>query len=117
MMDIDNFKKINDVYGHIIGDKVLVESASLIRNLIGPEDIVGRYGGEEFIIILKNRNNNFKDTLERVRRGIEQLSIEINNDEYINITVSIGVAKFDVKNMTLEENIALADKSLYKAKI
>lgn len=73
-------------------------------------------GGEEFIIILKNRNNNFKDTLERVRRGIEQLSIEINNDEYINITVSIGVAKFDVKNMTLEENIALADKSLYKAK-
>ena len=116
MMDIDNFKKINDVYGHIIGDKVLVESASLIRNLIGPEDIVGRYGGEEFIIILKNRNNNFKDTLERVRRGIEQLSIEINNDEYINITVSIGVAKFDVKNMTLEENIALADKSLYKAK-
>jgi len=44
------------------------------------------------------------------------LSIEINNDEYINITVSIGVAKFDVKNMTLEENIALADKSLYKAK-
>nr|WP_288218780.1 GGDEF domain-containing protein [uncultured Clostridium sp.] len=116
MMDIDNFKKINDVYGHIIGDKVLVESASLIRNLIGPEDIVGRYGGEEFIIILKNRNNNFKDTLERIRRGIEQLSIEINNDEYINITVSIGVAKFDVKNMTLEENIALADKSLYKAK-
>ena len=112
----DIIKKINDVYGHIIGDKVLVESASLIRNLIGPEDIVGRYGGEEFIIILKNRNNNFKDTLERIRRGIEQLSIEINNDEYINITVSIGVAKFDVKNMTLEENIALADKSLYKAK-
>ncbi|WP_195999832.1 GGDEF domain-containing protein [Clostridium sp. 1001271B_151109_B4] len=116
MMDIDNFKKINDVYGHGIGDKVLVEIASIIRKLIGPDDIVGRYGGEEFVIIIKNQNNNFKNTIESFRRGIEDLRIKINDNKYINITTSIGVAKFDIKSMTLEENIALADKSLYKAK-
>ena len=116
MMDIDNFKKINDVYGHGIGDKVLVEIASIIRKLIGPDDIVGRYGGEEFVIIIKNQNNNFKNTIESFRRGIEDLRIKINDNKYINITTSIGVAKFDINSMTLEENIALADKSLYKAK-
>ena len=80
------------------------------------EDIVGRYGGEEFIIIVKDENNNLKDTIEAFRRGIEDINIKINNNKYINITASFGVAKFDIKNMTLEENIALADKSLYKAK-
>ena len=116
MMDIDNFKKINDVYGHVIGDKVLVEIASIIRKLIGTDDIVGRYGGEEFIIIIKNENNNLKNTIEGVRCGIERLNIQIDNNKYINTTASIGIAKFDIKSMTLEENIALADKSLYKAK-
>lgn len=116
MVDIDNFKKINDVYGHVAGDKVLIEVANAIKNSIGENDIVGRYGGEEFIIIVKENNNNLINIIERIRRNIESLYIKIDNSNVINVTASIGVKRFDMNNRTLEENIALADKSLYEAK-
>ena len=116
MVDIDNFKKINDVYGHVAGDKVIIEVANAIKNSIGENDIVGRYGGEEFIIIVKENNNNLINIIERIRRNIESLYIKIDNSNVINVTASIGVKRFDMNNRTLEENIALADKSLYEAK-
>lgn len=116
MLDIDNFKKINDVYGHIAGDKVLIEIAETIRNSIGENDIVGRYGGEEFIVIVKENDSNLTNIIEGIRRNIEALDIKIDNSNIIKVTASIGVKRFDMNNRTLEENIALADKSLYKAK-
>lgn len=116
MIDIDNFKKINDVYGHIAGDRILIEIAATIRNSIGENDIVGRYGGEEFIVIVKENNGNLTDIIEGIRRNIEDLNIKIDNRNVIKVTASIGVKRFDINNRTLEENIALADKSLYKAK-
>lgn len=116
MIDIDNFKKINDVYGHIAGDRILIEIAATIRNSIGENDIVGRYGGEEFIVIVKENNGNLTDVIEGIRRNIEDLNIKIDNRNVIKVTASIGVKRFDINNRTLEENIALADKSLYKAK-
>lgn len=116
MIDIDNFKKINDVYGHIAGDRILIEIAATIRNSIGESDIVGRYGGEEFIVIVKENNSNLTNIIEGIRRNIEALNIKIDNRNVIKVTASIGVKRFDINNRTLEENIALADKSLYKAK-
>ena len=115
MIDIDNFKKVNDIYGHIAGDKVLKEVSNVIRKSISNEDILGRYGGEEFIAIIKDEINNYKDIIERIRRNIEELNINVNN-KLIKVTSSIGVKNFNLNKMTLEENISLADKSLYKAK-
>ena len=115
MIDIDNFKKVNDIYGHIAGDKVLKEVSNVIRKSISNEDILGRYGGEEFIAIIKDEINNYKDIIERIRRNIEELNINVNN-KLIKVTSSIGVKNFNLNKMTLEENISLADKSLYEAK-
>ena len=115
MIDIDNFKKVNDIYGHIAGDKVLKEVSNIIRKSISNEDILGRYGGEEFIAIIKDEINNYKEIIERIRRNIEELNINVNN-KLIKVTSSIGVKNFNLNKMTLEENISLADKSLYEAK-
>lgn len=115
MIDIDNFKKVNDIYGHIAGDKVLKEVSNVIRKSISNEDILGRYGGEEFIAIIKDEINNYKDIIERIRRNIEELNINVNN-KLIKVTSSIGVKNFNFNKMTLEENISLVDKSLYEAK-
>lgn len=115
MIDIDNFKKVNDIYGHIAGDKVLKEVSNVIRKSISNEDILGRYGGEEFIAIIKDEINNYKDIIERIRRNIEELNINVNN-KLIKVTSSIGVKNFNLNKMTLEENISLVDKSLYEAK-
>lgn len=116
MIDIDNFKKINDVYGHVIGDKVLLMVANTIKKSIEDDDIVGRYGGEEFIVIVKDGNYSFKHKAENIRQNIELLDVEDDNEKYIKVTASIGVKKLDINIKSLEENIALADKALYKAK-
>lgn len=101
--------------------KVLYEQNKLIYE-IGQkimlnlnEDILGRYGGEEFIAIIKDEINNYKDIIERIRRNIEELNINVNN-KLIKVTSSIGVKNFNFNKMTLEENISLVDKSLYEAK-
>lgn len=115
IIDIDNFKKINDIYGHNTGDKVLKEVAKLLKNSIKKHDILGRYGGEEFILLIENRDGEIKNDIEKIREDIERLTIKDNGNK-INVTVSIGVEVFDKKYNTLEENISLADKKLYKAK-
>lgn len=116
MIDIDNFKKVNDIYGHVNGDKVLSRVAKTIKESIEKDDIVGRYGGEEFIVVVKDSNYRFNNKVENIRRNIELLNIESDNGNPIKVTVSIGVKKLDINMNSLEENIALADQSLYEAK-
>lgn len=91
-------------------------SANTIKKSIEEDDIVGRYGGEEFIVIVKDGNCSFKSKVENIRKNIELLNIECSNEKYIKVTASIGVKRLDVNIKSLEENIALADQLLYKAK-
>nr|WP_243190662.1 sensor domain-containing diguanylate cyclase [Clostridium gallinarum] len=114
MIDIDNFKKINDVYGHNAGDKILVEVSKLIKENIDKKDILGRYGGEEFILVFDGKNDYIK-ILEDIRIKIENLKIKYQ-DSLISVTVSIGVEELYDSSRTLEENVSIADKKLYKAK-
>lgn len=116
MIDVDNFKNVNDVYGHEIGDKVLINVVNEVKKVINKEDMIGRYGGEEFILLVKDDNFGFKNKLEKIRQNIESLTIKDSNNDKIKITISIGVEKFDLKYKTLEENICVADKKLYLAK-
>uniref|UniRef100_A0A7C4Y517 GGDEF domain-containing protein n=1 Tax=candidate division WOR-3 bacterium TaxID=2052148 RepID=A0A7C4Y517_UNCW3 len=116
-IDIDNFKKFNDRYGHLAGDYVLKEIANVINGSIRSSDIAARYGGEEIAVILPETDDeNALRTAEKIRRNIESHSIILNEqNEAINITVSIGTSSYK-EGFTKEDLISLADKALYQAK-
>lgn len=109
LFDIDNFKTINDTYGHAFGDKVLEESASVLKLSLRQDDYIVRYGGEEFLVVFQNISKKLAFLLaEKVRKNIGK--IDING---ITFTISGGVSD---KGETLSEMIKDADKLLYKAK-
>lgn len=117
MVDLDFFKKVNDRYGHIAGDAVLIKMGKIFNTILRSIDTAGRYGGEEFLIILDNiRGRQAEQTAERIRKCVEQSEI-IVGDMRIQVTVSIGIATLnnikDTKSYTL---INRADNALYKAK-
>ena len=111
MLDIDFFKKINDNYGHIVGDKVLIKVSEIISQLIRGFDTVGRYGGEEFLVILPNTNSeNAYKAAERIRKKIEETEF----DDIEHLTVSIGFTSY--ADESIESLINKADQNLYEAK-
>ena len=117
MADIDFFKKINDTYGHLAGDEILKQiSECLIKNIKG-DDIVGRFGGEEFIILLKNTNlDNSKALLEKIRKDIDDLIVKYKNFIIDNLNISIGAVFNQDNNTDLNNLIEKADKALYNVK-
>ncbi|MDP4090167.1 MAG: GGDEF domain-containing protein, partial [Bacillota bacterium] len=117
MADIDFFKNVNDNYGHIYGDKVLKDFSSLItKNIRKNNDWVGRYGGEEFFVVLNNTDiNGAYRVAEKIRMELERTKF-VYGDISINITASLGVIEARDVNMTLEEVIRGVDRNLYKAK-
>ena len=118
MIDIDHFKNINDQYGHLAGDKVIKMVTKACKDNLRITDVIGRYGGEEFIIILPDTDKeNAIDIAEYIREYIHDLKIEFN-EEKIMVTVSIGVVCAIIENDTIniEKIIYEADKGLYYAK-
>jgi diguanylate cyclase (GGDEF)-like protein len=116
IIDIDYFKKINDTYGHDVGDKVIVTLADILRSNINYKDILARFGGEEFCLVLENTNMNTALTiLEQLRNEVEKLEIPLANNKTIKITISIGLTLYNDED-GLEESINQADMMLYKAK-
>ena len=121
MADIDHFKKINDEYGHLIGDKILIEIAKRLKSHLRPYDHLGRYGGEEFLIIISkiDKEKAIKAS-ERLRKCICENVFKIDNQR-LNISISLGVtcikSSLDIKMENLiEKSIKTADNALYKAK-
>ena len=113
LLDIDNFKNLNDIYGHIIGDKIISETADKITSIISKKDYVCRYGGDEFIILLIEEND--ENIINKLMKIVETPS---NNKELngINITYSIGVAKQIDKLLSYFNLVDLADKAFYNVK-
>ncbi|WP_448377892.1 tetratricopeptide repeat-containing diguanylate cyclase [Fervidobacterium sp.] len=110
--DIDNFKKINDTYGHLTGDRVLKNIAAILKDNIGENGIVARYGGEEFVGAMKVDKASCVEICESIRKVIEKISYDIFG---FQVTISFGVASSSEKH-NITELIGLADKRLYIAK-
>ena len=117
MMDIDNFKQVNDTYGHLVGDMVLKEIAATIQKTIRHVDIPARYGGEEFTIILpETAALNAVIIAERLRQRISEIEVKIDENTVLRPTVSIGIAEFPNAAEGIKELIDCADKALYVSK-
>lgn len=116
MIDIDYFKSYNDRYGHIVGDAVLREISQTIQEKIRQIDLLGRYGGEEFIIILSETDKDLANqAAQRIRQAIEYKPIRAY-DEELKITVSIGISTFPEDGQDVETLIDRSDAALYRAK-
>ncbi len=112
MLDIDHFKSVNDIYGHPYGDTVLVKVSATIKKLLRDSDHAGRYGGEEFLVVLPHADaREAHITAERIRRNVEALKWDATD---LRVTISAGVAMFD--NDTPSSLIKKADHLLYRAK-
>lgn len=117
MVDIDDFKKINDTYGHQFGDKILINTANVISNCMDKDDVLARYGGEEFILYISNFTDeeSVYNKIEIVRRSIQLSKVSINN-EYKFVTASFGISFSTMNGVDINELIKKADDLLYKAK-
>jgi diguanylate cyclase (GGDEF)-like protein len=116
MLDIDHFKKINDTYGHTVGDAVLRSLAGELRQHIRHPDTIGRYGGEEFLIVLPH--STMKAATEQAQRLCERvrsLSIPVG-DQSLSVTISIGVAQYKIEKEDWQIFLSRADRALYQAK-
>lgn len=117
MMDLDHFKVINDTYGHLIGDRVLYEIAQILQENLRVNDVVGRYGGEEFALFMPE--TDLKGALvvaERYRKRIEDFVL-VEKDQKIKVTISMGVACYPHPEInSVDDLIRLSDNALYKAK-
>lgn len=119
MLDIDNFKAVNDLWGHPVGDRVLVRLVDIIKDDVRGEDLVARYGGEEFALLLPKANREHAAALaERVRERIERERVDVSPEGHLRFTVSAGVAAYDPAGPLQEADQLLhaADVALYRAK-
>lgn len=116
LLDLDHFKRINDQHGHDMGDLVLVKVSEALRETVRNTDIVGRFGGEEFIILLNDADYNTVFTIaERCRQAIEKIEIYGNNQQKLAISASFGICHLDAEEPT-QITLKHADDALYAAK-
>ncbi len=119
--DIDHFKAVNDTYGHLAGDAVLAGIARAMSALLRDYDIIGRFGGEEFAILLPHTGaDEVKRIAERLREKLAEIIVPVNagtaTESPLQVTISIGVATLDGSRRDLDEMLAAADSALYRAK-
>jgi len=117
MIDIDKFKRINDTYGHHIGDEVIIALANVLKSTNRKSDIACRFGGEEFLILLPETDIDGAYIIgEKLRKLVAELTVKVEDQE-IGFTISVGVSQIDLKSENdLEATIQRSDEGLYKAK-
>jgi diguanylate cyclase (GGDEF)-like protein len=115
MLDIDKFKNINDTHGHGVGDEVIRTVAARVRAAIRHSDVLGRYGGEEFAVVLPDHGGNALELAERMRQAVGDEPIATQAGP-LRVTISVGLAGLDAADGGLDQLLARADHALYQAK-
>ncbi|RJX32252.1 MAG: GGDEF domain-containing protein [Desulfarculus sp.] len=116
LLDLDRFKPVNDSHGHLVGDEVLLASARVIVHTIRLTDIVGRLGGDEFLVLAPNTDvAGAHELAERLRQAFERAPIVVT-DHKVPLTVSIGAVSVQGPNLSFDHLMQAADKALYQAK-
>ncbi|MDN0117842.1 GGDEF domain-containing protein [Yersinia frederiksenii] len=116
ILDLDHFKSVNDTYGHNGGDVLLTAVGKLLMTTVRDEDFVGRYGGEEFIIIThRHEPQAIKVVAERIRQRVEDLTVEVPDGRKIKVTISIGASLY-LPGMSMLKALKMTDEALYQAK-
>jgi diguanylate cyclase (GGDEF)-like protein len=116
MLDIDNFKRINDAYGHIVGDEVLRSLAGELRKIIRYPDTIGRYGGEAFLLVLPKRTpESASELAEHLCQQVRSIPIVAGQNTF-HITISMGIAQYKIHEEDWQKLLDRADQALYKAK-
>lgn len=116
ILDIDHFKKVNDTYGHHTGDQVIKHVSALLQKVARETDVVGRYGGEEFVVLMPcSSQSDAKVLAERIREAVENSSVQ-HDGITIKVTVSVGGAEYTQEFKNVEDWLNHADACLYKAK-
>ncbi len=114
LIDIDDFKHVNDTYGHDCGDEVLVAISKIITDDVREEDAVCRWGGEEILVMIKSKLSTAKNVAERICQDIRQTTIT-HNQTTVNVTITVGISEY-AENKTLSTMIEEADKNMYYGK-
>ncbi len=115
LLDLDNFKKVNDVLGHSYGDKLLKYIANMIKNLAPENSVTFRYGGDEFLILIREENDlKIERHVQTIRKAFEKAIIVDNLEN--NITVSMGIVQYPRNGNYADELLLKADIALYTAK-
>ncbi|WP_166253098.1 sensor domain-containing diguanylate cyclase [Marinobacter salicampi] len=116
-IDLDHFKSVNDVYGHGVGDEILVALSQRLARSVRSVDLIGRYGGEEFVVLLPEMSESEAwDTAERLRLLVARQPLEASGDIRLTLSISIGVAVFPADGRTVRTLTEAADKAMYRAK-
>jgi diguanylate cyclase (GGDEF)-like protein len=123
LVDVDHFKSFNDTYGHLSGDLVLKALSELFTQNMRKSDVVCRFGGEEFAILLPDTSlKSAVELMERVRQNVEKLQLFGMNGEALKVTISIGLSEVNTRpkvspyRSEISDSLALADEQLYRAK-
>lgn len=116
LLDLDNFKQVNDTYGHLAGDGVLASVGAILKDCVRDEDFVGRYGGEEFMVITSSYEpQHIAAVAERIRSRVEGFDFITESGEAMRLTISIGTSLY-LAGMSVEKAIEMTDEALYDAK-
>jgi len=116
-LDLDSFKEVNDKHGHLLGSKILVELAGLLKGAVRKVDAVARYGGDEYIVVLTDTNSKGAVIVaERIRQMVEDYTFTESEGFPIKLTISVGVASYPEHGVTKVEILHLADEAMYKGK-
>jgi diguanylate cyclase (GGDEF)-like protein len=116
-LDLDSFKEVNDHHGHLLGSKILVELAGLLKGAVRQVDAVARYGGDEYIVVLTDTNSKGAMIVaERIRQMVEDYTFTEGEGYPIKLTISIGVASYPEHGVNKVEILHLADEAMYKGK-
>lgn len=118
ILDVDHFKRVNDLYGHSMGDQVLIEISQCCTQALRTTDLLARWGGEEFVVLLPNTHREHAHQLaERVREAVANLAQLRARSEAVRVTISVGVACAEPgQTVTLDVLVQTADRALYEAK-